>query len=431
MRLAGRIAAAIDVLGMVLERHEPASQALKEWARSHRFAGSADRAAIGNLVFDTLRRRNSLAHRMASDTPRAIILATAFQSSGLSIEAFSEVLAEPHGPGALTEDERAGLARPVDVGSLPLAIRGDIPEWLAPSFERAFGANAPAEAAALAERAPVDLRVNTLKSSIDRVLKGLTKFGAEPGPLSPLCVRLAARSGAARSPNVEVENGYLRGWFEIQDAGSQVAALLVGAQPGMQVADICAGGGGKTLAMAASMQNRGQIFASDADRHRLKPIVERLQRAGARNVQVVPADEQERLDALAGRLDRVLVDAPCSGSGSWRRKPDAKWRLNPRQLALRCEEQRGLLDRGATLVRPGGRLIYVTCSLLPEENEEQFDAFLKRHPEFQPVDMAEVWRETIGTASPEMAVTGPGRLRLTPAQHASDGFFIGIAARNP
>src|SRR5262245_20935423 len=425
MRPGGRATAAIEVLQAVLERHQPASQALKDWARDHRFAGSADRSAIGNLVFDALRRRNSLASRMGSDTACAMILAAAHGSWRMDEDEFAAAMAEEHGPGAPSLEERRRLASGFDPHGLPLAIAGDVPQWLVPSFERAFGVRAAIEAAALAERAPIDLRANTLKAPPAKVLKALEKFGAVPGPLSPLSIRIPAPHGNERAPNVEAEAGYQRGWFEVQDAGSQVAALLVGAQAEMQVLDLCAGGGGRTLAMAAAMQNRGQIFAHDRDRQRLKPIHERLQRAGVRNAQVIPADEPERLAGLAGRFDRVLIDAPCSGSGAWRRKPDAKWRLSERQLALRIAEQRGLLDQGAEFVKPGGRLVYVTCSLLPEENDDQVAAFLARRPDFSRCAMPAVWRETIGTEAPGDAV-GPGSVTLTPARDGTDGFFVGV-----
>jgi 16S rRNA (cytosine967-C5)-methyltransferase len=428
MRPGGRAAAAIEVLQAVLERHQPAGQALKDWARDHRFAGSADRSAIGNLVFDALRRRNSLKDRMASDTPRALILAAASDSWQMSDADFAAAMEEEHGPGALSEDERRRLAAGTDKQDLPLHIAGDIPQWLVPSFERAFGNRAAVEAAALAERAPIDLRANTLKAPPAKILKILAKFAAIAGPLSPLCVRIPVPHGNQRAPNVEAEAGYQRGWFELQDAGSQVAALLVGAQAEMQILDLCAGGGGKTLAMAAAMQNRGQIFAHDRDRQRLKPIHERLQRAGARNVQVIPADAPDRLAGLAGRFDRVLVDAPCSGSGAWRRKPDAKWRLSDRQLDLRMGEQRALLDQAADLVKPGGRLVYVTCSLLPEENDDQVAAFLERRPDFTRCDIGAAWRATIGTEAPADAV-GHGSVTLTPARHGTDGFFVAVLGR--
>jgi 16S rRNA (cytosine967-C5)-methyltransferase len=430
MRPGGRAAAAIDVLQVVLEHHQPASRALKDWARDHRFAGSGDRSAIGNLVFDALRRRNSLSHRMGSDTPRALILAAARETWPMGEAGFAAAMEEEHGPGALSADEAGRLAARAESPELPVHVAGDIPQWLVASFERAFGDRAPIEGAALAERAPIDLRTNTLKAPRDKCLKALAKFAAVPGPLSPLAIRLAAPRGDERAPNVEAEAGFQRGWFEIQDAGSQVAALLVGAQAEMQVMDLCAGGGGKTLAMAAAMHNRGQIHAHDRDRQRLKPIYERLQRAGVRNAQVVPADEPERLARLAGHLDRVLIDAPCSGSGSWRRKPDAKWRLSDRQLALRCAEQAALLDQAADLVKPGGRLAYVTCSLLPEENHDQIAAFRQRRSDYVGLDMGEVWRETIGTELPGDAA-GAGTVTLTPARHATDGFFIAVLARQP
>jgi 16S rRNA (cytosine967-C5)-methyltransferase len=181
--------------------------------------------------------------------------------------------------------------------------------------------------------------------------------------------------------------------------------------------------------MAAAMQNRGQIYAHDRDRQRLKPIYERLQRAGVRNAQVIPADEPGRLARLAGHVDRVLVDAPCSGTGSWRRKPDAKWRLSDRQLTARIAEQAALLDAAADFVQPGGRLVYITCSLLPEENDDQVAAFLQRRSDYRRTDMREVWRETIGTEPPGDAL-GDGTATLTPARHGTDGFFIAVLERS-
>jgi 16S rRNA (cytosine967-C5)-methyltransferase len=229
---------------------------------------------------------------------------------------------------------------------LPAWVEGNYPEWLAGSFERAFGEDAVSEGAGLSRRAPVDLRVNTLKATRDKVLKALARAGAEAGPWSPFAVRIPASVGDGRTPNVEAEPAHARGWFEVQDAGSQVAALMTAAQPGQQVVDVCAGAGGKTLALAAQMANKGQIHAYDADRHRLRPIFERLKRAGARNVQVIPADEPQKLEGLERGADVVLVDAPCSGSGSWRRRPDAKWRLSPEALERRVAEQTEALERG-------------------------------------------------------------------------------------
>src|SRR5919109_2546338 len=339
MRPGARLAAAVEILDEVLNRHRPAAQALADWGKGHRFAGSGDRAAIGNLVYDVLRRRLSLAVRMGADNARALVLAAAPSALAMAPEA---VVAAADGSGyalePLSEAEAAGLRRALPHGTADF-IRGDFPEWLAPSFARAFGDRAADEGAALARRAPVDLRANLLKADREKVLKALAKYGAVPTPYSPVGVRLPAPDGPGRAPNVEAEPGHGKGWFEVQDEGSQIAALLAGAGPRLQVLDLCAGAGGKTLALAAAMRNTGQIYAYDSDRVQLRPIFERLKRAGVRNAQVLPAGDEAALMALAGRFDVVLVDAPCTGSGVWRRRPDAKWRVKPQNLIDRLAEQ--------------------------------------------------------------------------------------------
>jgi 16S rRNA (cytosine967-C5)-methyltransferase len=433
MRPGAQIKAAADVLDDILNRHRTAADALADWGRSHRFAGSGDRAAIGNLVYDALRRRRSLSAKMSNDTPRALALAAASQALGIPAEAViaaAEDAATPHAMGALSEDERSGIVRELDSGT-PAAVLGDVPDWLLPSFERAFGSAAADEGAALARRAPVDLRVNTLKADRAKVMKALARFAPSETPLSPVGVRLAAPSGPRRPPNVEADTGHGRGWFEIQDEGSQVAALLAGVGPRQQVLDICAGAGGKTLAFAAAMRNTGQVYAYDGDAGRLRPIFERLKRSGARNVQVLPARDTEALAALGPRFDVVFVDAPCSGTGAWRRRPDAKWRLKPANLAERASEQRAILEMAAPLVKPGGRLVYVTCSLLPEENEDQIGWFLGNHPDFSALPWPTAWDAADLGAPPTSAGQGNDGLLLTPARHGTDGFFIGIAQRAP
>ncbi len=428
MRDGGRIAAAIEILDEIAGRHRPASEALKDWARGHRFAGSGDRHTIGTLVFDVLRHRNSLSSHMGDRASRALVLAALHDLWRWPIDRIATHAAETHGPGELTEAERQALETP-PAENLPPHIAGDFPEWLSASFIRAFGENAAEEGAALARRAPIDLRVNTLKADRPRLLAALEKFGATAGKLSPWCVRIPPPGHEQRNPAVEAERAHGKGWFEVQDEASQLAAFLTGAKPGEQLADICAGAGGKTLALAAMMANKGQIFAHDSDRHRLRPIFERLQRAGVRNVQVVAADEGDRIEALAGKLDCLLIDAPCSGSGSWRRKPDAKWRITEKQLAARQADQAALLERGAALVKVGGRLVYVTCSVLPEENADQVAAFLERNTGFAPVPCREQWQTAIGTAVPESAISSDLGLQLTPARHETDGFFISVLRR--
>jgi 16S rRNA (cytosine967-C5)-methyltransferase len=308
-------------------------------------------------------------------------------------------------------------------------IDGDFPQWLAPCFDRVFGERATEEGAGLSARAPIDLRTNTLKTDRPKLLEALARFGARPGPLSPLCVRIAPPGPEARNTNVEAEPSHGMGWFEVQDAASQVASLMSGARPGETVADICAGAGGKTLALAALMHNDGKLIAHDNDRHRLRPIFERLQRAGVTNVEVIAAEDVRKLDAMP-KFDCVVIDAPCSGSGSWRRKPDAKWRLSEKQLQQRIKDQKAVLERGAKLVRPGGRLIYITCSVLPEENTDQIQAFRTENPDFTLRPYADQWRTAIDANPPASANGAADTLLLTPASHGTDGFFIAVLRRD-
>lgn len=424
MRLAGRVAAAIEVLNDMFERHRPSSEALKDWGKAHRFAGSTDRHAIGTLVYDVLRRRNSLSHRMGSAAPRALALAALKDVWGLSPEAIAAMAEEQHGPGALSKADREALGR-VLAPDVPLHVKADVPEWLTPSYEKAFGSRAAEEGAALAQRAPVDLRANTLKASRENVIEALARFGAGAGPLSPLAVRIAAPGPDTRNANVEAEPAHGLGWFEVQDAGSQVAALLSGVEPGMSVADICAGAGGKTLALAALMKNEGRLVAHDLDRFRLRPIFERLTRAGVTNCEVISAQDKGKLEA-AGPFDCVVIDAPCSGSGSWRRKPDAKWRLTEKQFLQRQKDQSQVLDKGYALARPGGTILYITCSVLPEENTDQVAAFLARHKDVSVVPYKAQWTRTIGGEAPRSADGSEDTLVLTPARHDTDGFFVAV-----
>jgi 16S rRNA (cytosine967-C5)-methyltransferase len=429
MRPGARIKAARDILEDVLVRHRTSAQALADWGKANRYAGSGDRGAIGNLVYDALRRKQSLAARMGSDKPRALVLAAAPQAFAMTIE---DVIAAADGSAHALEPvskaERIAMTEGLP-HTTAAHIAGDIPEWLMPAFTRVFGDRVQAEGEALAARAPIDIRVNTLKTDRDAVLASLAAHKPELATYVETGVRLAARLGAARQPNIEAENAHGKGWFEVQDEGSQIAAHLVGAKPGHAVLDLCAGAGGKTLALAAFLQGQGQIHAFDDDKFRLRPIFERMARAGATNVEVLEAGDLAALQALGPRFDRVLVDAPCTGTGTWRRRPDAKWRLKPQSLKVRQDEQRAVLDLAHGFVKPGGRMIYVTCSLLAEENGDQVDAFLSAHPDFQLIPWRNVWREMITTPAPLSADRSDRGLLLSPAQHGTDGFYIAILER--
>jgi len=429
MKTGARLAAAVEVLDDILKRYRAAADALSDWGRAHRFAGSGDRAAIGTLVYDSLRRRQSIATRMGSGDARALVLGAAGEAFGLDAEALVAAAdGSQHAIAPLSDDERAAIGRALPPDAPP-EIAGDIPVWLVPSFERAFGENATAEGAALAGRAPVDLRVNTLKADRDKVLKALIVFDAEPTRWSPIGVRIPAPVGLGRAPHVEAEAAHGKGWFEVQDEGSQIAALMTGVDPRMQVLDLCAGSGGKTLALSALMRNTGQIYAWDADKRQLRPIFERLKRAGARNVQVIDGGDRDALRALGPRFDVVLVDASCTGTGTWRRRPDAKWRLKPANLAERRKEQVLALDMAVEFVKPGGRIVYVTCSVLPEENGDQVTALLERQPDFTAVPFADSWRHFSEMQAPASADRSNSHLLLTPRQHGTDGFFIATLKR--
>ena len=428
MRLPGRLSAAIEVLTDVETRKRPVSEALKAWGLNNRFAGAGDRAAIGNLVYDTLRRRASHAALMGSDSPRALVLAVAVRDWNEDPAALSEgFAADNHAPEPLSDDEKARL-----VGQLPdttpAHILADLPEWLAPSLQRAFDDNWIAEGQDMAGRPSLDLRTNTLKSQRERVLKSLARFNPTETAISPLGITMPAGPRDARTPNVTTDEGYLKGWFEVQDQGSQIVALLAGAKPGEQVLDLCAGAGGKTLALAAAMENKGQIFAFDSDRNRLAPIYDRLKRNGARNVQV-RSPNPGALDDLAGKIDRVIIDAPCTGTGTWRRRPDTKWKLTPELLQQRMGEQAAILDDAVQFLKPGGTLVYITCSILPEENDDQIAAFLGRHAGFEAIPPADLWQAAFGTEPPAGAVTAQSGVALTPRLTQTDGFYLNAMRR--
>ncbi|WP_319773572.1 RsmB/NOP family class I SAM-dependent RNA methyltransferase [Breoghania sp.] len=429
MKDGGRLSAAIEVIEDIENRRRPVQEALKDWGANHRFAGSGDRTVIGNLVFDVLRKRSSLGWRMGSDSARDLVLGVYGLEWGHDIASIeAAIAADRHAPAPLTDKEKAALAAN-SLDGAPDWVKADVPEWLWPSFSANFDDEAVAEGIALAQRAPIDLRVNTLKATREKVLKRLASLGAEATATAPTGVRLKAKPGAARMPHVQAEEGYRKGWFELQDEASQIAALLVFAQPGEQVLDFCAGGGGKTLALAAAMGNKGQIYAYDSDKLRLAPIHERIARAGARNIQVRQPAEGA-LDDLVGRMDRVLVDAPCTGTGVWRRRPDAKWRLSEAALEDRIAEQEEALGLASAFVKPGGCLVYATCSVLAEENEQQVYAFCEANEAFELVSVGEVWQDTFGFDTPHPWSADMNTITMTPASTGTDGFFVAVMVRN-
>jgi 16S rRNA (cytosine967-C5)-methyltransferase len=430
MIAAARVAAAIEILGDIEEKRRPAAESIKDWGIAHRFAGSGDRSAIAGLIYDALRRKASSAWIMGEASPRAGVIGALKQLRALSGADIAQLFnGEGHAPAPLSAQEQDRLANGA-LENAPAHVRGDYPEWLSGAFEASFGGAAADEGRALAERAPVDLRVNALKTDRDKALASLAHLSPVPTPFSPVGLRIAI-TPEGRGPALAAEPAYAKGLVEVQDEGSQLAALLSGAKPGAQALDLCAGAGGKSLALAAMMNNQGQIYATDSDGRRLMPIFDRLERAGVRNVQVrAPKGPRDILSDLAARCDLVFVDAPCSGSGAWRRNPDAKWRMRPGALEQRIKNQKETLQQAAQFVKPGGRLIYVTCSVLRAENEDQIDAFLGDHADFLPVAAAHLARSAgLPGLEAQASKLGAG-LRLTPLQTGTDGFYIAALARS-
>jgi 16S rRNA (cytosine967-C5)-methyltransferase len=306
-------------------------------------------------------------------------------------------------PPPLSPEERARLSSsPLD--GAPPWVRGDYPEWVDPYLFRTFADERGAEGAALAQRAPLDLRVNLLKGEREPAQQALSELVPMFTPWSPFGLRIT-RGPDEKSPAIAAEPLFLKGGIEVQDEGSQLAALLTGAKPGEQVIDLCAGAGGKTLALAAMMRNRGQIYATDTDKRRLAPIHARIERA-----------------------DLVLIDAPCTGTGTWRRNPDAKWRLRPGALAIRLKQQIELFDRAAPLVKPGGRLGYVTCSILAEENQDQVRGCLARYPTFStvpPMDVTIALGERSAAFRDATLMTDEGLL-MTARRTGTDCFYVSV-----
>ncbi|CCV08474.1 SUN-family protein [Mesorhizobium metallidurans STM 2683] len=422
MRLGGRLAAAIEVLEDISRRHRPVADALRDWGLSHRFAGGGDRAAIGNIVYDALRRKRSAGWLLGEDTPRAIGFGALLLEWDQTAQSLNGALdGDKFAPPLLSGDELKTVADR-RLADAPAAVRADIPDWCEPLFESAFGAGWIGEGAALATRPPLDIRVNTLQADRAKVLAELMQTGAKAADIAPHGIRIPPIDGDGRHPNVQAEPAFQKGWFEVQDEGSQIVAALAGAEAGMQVLDFCAGAGGKTLALSAAMGNKGQVFAHDAEKARLAPIFDRIRRSENRNVQIVSRPAE--LAPLENHMDIVLVDAPCTGSGTWRRRPDAKWRLTQRQLDARKAEQSAILDDALAFVKPGGLLVYITCSVFDEENGDQAAAFRERHDGFVPVDHRELWDGRFPGHAAAARIGAAGGISLSPLLSGTDGFYV-------
>jgi 16S rRNA (cytosine967-C5)-methyltransferase len=400
MTPAARVQAAIDILAALDGTQQPVDRYLKDFFKARRYAGSKDRRAIAELVFDGMRHRASFAHRMGGDSARQRVIAALLAAGGDPAALFTG----GYGPEPLSDAERAAIA--ATPPPAPPHVAGEYPQWLEASLQRAFGSDLAAEMAALQSRAPVDLRVNTLKAARPVVQAALTAegFAAAPTPRSPIGIRIPPGEGNATLTKSSL---FLSGAFEFQDEAAQLASLLADAKPGLRVLDLAAGAGGKALALAAAMNNDGHILAFDDVAKRLAPLVERAARAGATCITL--ADKRGGPLWGNGKFDIVFLDAPCSGTGTWRRQPELRWRLTQERLAELMGLQDWLLDDAARHTAVGGRLLYATCSVLPEENEDRVDAFLARNTDF----------------SRDEAVD----FHASPAKTGTDGFFASVLKR--
>ena len=427
--MEGWLRAATEVLTEVIDRHRPVKESLKDWGVAHRFAGSTDRAVIGNLVYDVLRCKSSLSWRVKSGTPRLLVFGAYSILWENGVEKLLKILeADKFAPEGLNDAELENLING-DLTTAPGYVKADVPEWIWSSFQSNFDEQAEAEGRALTKRPPIDIRVNLLKTTRNKIEKKFSSIGGKPTSISPIGIRIDGRPQTGKTPDVKFEEGFQKGWYEIQDEASQVVSLLANVQPKEQILDYCAGSGGKTLALAAEMGNTGQIYAYDSNKTRLSPIYQRLSRAGVRNVQVISPAENS-LDGLVGKMDRVLVDAPCSGSGVWRRHPDSKWRLTENSLELRIAEQERILLEASKFVKVGGYLVYITCSVLAEENEQQVYAFESANSNFEIISVGEVWQDRFGFDSAKPWSSDMKSITLTPASTDTDGFFIAVLVRN-
>ncbi len=428
MTPAARLQAAIEVLDEIAAKRTPADEVAWAWGKAHRFAGSGDRRAISERVYAVLRARARLAWATGDECGRSLVIGSLVHLDGLSVDEVAALFSgDGYAPAALKPDERVRLATPAVTP--PEWVEAGVPSFVAEGLKVQFGEAWMAEAQALiGGRAPLDLRVNSLRGGVDGALSLLAvdELKPERTPFSALGLRLPFHL----APDVQRMRAFKSGWVEVQDEASQIASALADARPGMTVVDYCAGGGGKTLALGAALHGSGRLVACDVSRKRLDAMAVRLARADvtAEVRQIGP--EGQGVEDLAGAADLVFVDAPCSGSGTWRRHPEAAWRLTPHAASRLSELQLAILTRAAELVRPGGRLVYATCSVLARENTEVAMAFGARRAEFDPLPIATAAQShalTDAARSRLVELAGDGHtLTMTPHRTGTDGFFVAL-----
>lgn len=429
MKDAARISSAIDLLARINAGRIPMDNTIRDFMAARRFIGSKDRTSIVERVYRVMRAHARLGWWIAQgkiqDTSRARVIADLVLNDAASFAEIDTLFTGGrHDPEPLENEERefieflAGktLADP----AMPVEVRSECPDWAKEKLQTFFGDAFEENMVAMIDPAPLDLRVNTLKGTRDEAFESLKadRIRVTKTSFSPIGLR------AAGKPFMSDAKAFRNGLVEIQDEGSQLIGLLSGVKPGMRVLDFCAGGGGKTLVLAAMMNNKGNIVATDNDTRRLEKGKPRYRKAGVHNVETRSLEEEQNrkwLRRQKGAMDVVLVDAPCSSSGTWRRNPDLRWKWYGPSLEEIIQMQADILDKVADKVKPGGRLVYATCSLFREENEDQVSAFLSRHSDYKILPLAEAWE------GDQESMPGTGDfMRLVPKTHETDGFFAAI-----
>lgn len=432
MQYPAQVQATIDLLEMIESSESPADAIARQFFRRRRYIGSKDRKIISELTYKLLRHRDKLAwwaekSKLGTEHSRSqVLLGLAFFNQ-LELNDFQRIFTgQKYQPETMSAEEVKGMTfirdqdLSIDHPDMPDYVRLNLRQWSYEKLCKLFCDSIEDELKTLNGHAPLDLRVNTLRTTRAQVIEEFKKcnWPAEPTDLSPDGIRL--ERGKALTESRLFRSGYL----EVQDEGSQIVALLCDAQPGQAVLDMCAGAGGKSLALAAAMKNKGRLIATDVSAFRLSKAKERLRRAEVSNheVRLLDADGQQWLKRQKNRFDRVLLDVPCSGSGTWRRNPDLKWRFTEEDLAELQARQKEILESAAPLVKPGGYLIYATCSLYAEEDEQQIDNFMEENKQYSLVSCEDLWKKNISETYP-----GEGEmLRLTPFKHGTDGFFLAV-----
>jgi 16S rRNA (cytosine967-C5)-methyltransferase len=426
MTPAARIQASIEILEKVAASERiPMDGIVGDYMRSRRYIGSKDRADIASRTYNLIRAYARLgwwvAHAKGDDTPRSNVMAFLILQDKADLERLRILFdGSQYGPPALGDADIAFaeklFGQALDHPDMPADVRAECPPQYAAKLQEYFGDKFTEEMDAMRKSAPLDLRVNMFLSDREKALESLKKDGrivTDPTPFSPWGLRARGKAHISRS------KAFVKGWVEIQDEGSQLIALVCGAEPGMQVLDYCAGGGGKTLALAAAMKRKGRIVAMDTDEKRLAKGKERFKKAQVSDIiEVRPlSDEKQRkwLKRQKDKFDIVLLDVPCSGTGTWRRNPDMRWKTYGPTLETMIATQADILEKASDAVKPGGKLVYATCSLLPEENEKQVEKFLEKHPEFE--------------VQPPDEKLGNPYMRLTPLRHNTDGFFAAVMVK--